>query len=217
MHSDGGRLVVRLGGLDQPARDAREGDAVLWGCNEIAIDPGFRKPGVREIDAASISVFDDVAGDVGELEREPEIAGPLQGRIVADAHDAGHHEADDAGDAVAVGERVGDRRVTPACDIHGEAVEVIEGEAFGNGVAPHHLAEGGEDGIGRPAVESAARFGAQPCEPFSRVLNLVHRSRCKSQFLAVDDVVAVPAPGVEQHGIRPHPGREEPRRSGEAF
>lgn len=62
------------------------------------------KPSGREIAAGVIGVFAGVAGDVGQLEGDPEVDGGPGGGGIGRAEDAAHHESDRAGHAVRVAE-----------------------------------------------------------------------------------------------------------------
>ena len=62
----------------------------------------------RQVDAADPRIVHHVAGDVGELEREPEVAGPVErvALVRPHAHDDRHGDADRTGHAVAIAEQV---------------------------------------------------------------------------------------------------------------
>ena len=76
---------------------------------------------------------------------------------VPHAHDVGHHQAHGARDVVAVEEQVLHLGIAPALQVHGEAVEELQGIAIGNGVALDHALQGHEDG-----PPSARRREARP-------------------------------------------------------
>jgi hypothetical protein len=88
--------------------------------------PGFRKPRVGQVDASGLGVLQHVAGDVGQLERQPQVAGAIQRRLVPDAHDPGHHHADDAGHMVAVGQQVFEGAHPGAVRVQAESAQVVE-------------------------------------------------------------------------------------------
>ena len=102
----------------------------------------------------------------------------------------------------------------PSGDIHGEAIEMIEGQALGNPVPPHDVTEGREDGVaGRPGQGSRGLASQRLEAEFGGTARL----RIMAQDLTVDHVVAVTAPSVEHHGIAAHGRREKARRRREAL
>jgi hypothetical protein len=62
------------------------------------------EPRRGEVAAPVVGIFAGVAGDVGELEGDAEVDGMPCGGGIGGAEDAGHHESDGAGHAVAVAE-----------------------------------------------------------------------------------------------------------------
>ena len=95
---------------------------------------GLGKPLGRQVDAAVGGVVDHVAGDVGELEGEAEILGAAQGGEIVrlHAHHERHHHAHHSRHVPAVVERVLEGLVAPRRHVHGEAVEQLDGVAFGD-------------------------------------------------------------------------------------
>ena len=67
-------------------------------------------------------VVHHVARDIRELERDPEIAGPIECFVVPHAHDPRHHDTNHASDVVAVIENVLHPNIDPIRDIHLEAL-----------------------------------------------------------------------------------------------
>ena len=88
---------------------------------------GLRQPRGGQVAAAEPVVVADVARDVAQLECDAEVAGALQRRTVpgVDAHDDRHHYADDAGDVVAIIERVLEAAIDAVPRVHREAVEQL--------------------------------------------------------------------------------------------
>ena len=74
-------------------------------------------------------IVDDVARDVGQLERQSEVRRAVERLCVTHAHHMRHHDADDPGDVVAVVEHVIDRSVVAPVHVHLEPVEVMFGVA----------------------------------------------------------------------------------------
>ena len=101
----------KIGESGKPAGVVRfgEGQAAKGGFMDAfrgVADAGGREvdPCGGEVAAAVIGVFAGVAGDVGELEGDAEVDGMPCGGGIGGAEDAGHHESDGAGHAVAVAE-----------------------------------------------------------------------------------------------------------------
>ena len=164
---------------------------------------GLGQPLGRQVDAAVGGVLDHVAGDVGELEGEAEVLGAAQGGEVVrlHAHHERHHHAHHARHVPAVVERVLDGLVAARRDVHGEAVEQLDGVAFGDVAGEGHALEGGEVGIvGGLAGQRAPGLRVEPVQPRLRRLR-AGRGHAVAELLAVDHVVAVPAPGVEHLGV----------------
>ena len=101
-------------------------------CRREALIP---KPFGRQVDAAGLPILDHIARDVRELEGEAKVAGMVEQALIAGLEHASHHQADHAGDMVAVVERVPDAFVTPFRDIHREAVDERQRFMGGNGMA----------------------------------------------------------------------------------
>ena len=65
-------------------------------------DTGLGQPVERQVHPSDLGVLHHIAADVGQLETKPEIGGAVEGRLVPDAHDIGHHHTDNAGYLAAV-------------------------------------------------------------------------------------------------------------------
>ena len=82
-----GAAVERLGRAEQAADDGgKRGGGFRAREERVGRDAGAAHPGEREIEAAGAGVFADVAGDVGELHGNTEVAGAGKRGRVADAH-----------------------------------------------------------------------------------------------------------------------------------
>ena len=69
----------------------------------IRIDAGVAQPRQRQIEPAGARILADVAGDIGQLHGDAEIAGPRHDFRRALPHHQRHHGADRAGDARGIG------------------------------------------------------------------------------------------------------------------
>jgi hypothetical protein len=163
-HAVPGRVVVALGVGQEPRHDRRH----RGGAGRVE-RRAFREcharlaqPAGRQVEAAGGQVVADVAGDVAQLEGEPQIGRAAEHRAVAHAHHPRHHQADDTGDVIRVVERVVARLVAAAVRVHREAGEMVVGED------PRQA--GGRDDAGerrvraaitRRAVERTGGAGAQ--------------------------------------------------------
>ncbi|MDR6177845.1 hypothetical protein QE393_001105 [Pseudomonas sp. SORGH_AS 211] len=139
-------------------------------------------------------------GDVGELEGHAQVAGAIQGFLVFGAHDARHHHPDYPGDVVAVLQGVFQFHIDALLDVHAKAGEVVQRQRQGNAVAPDHPLESGE---GRILQRLIAVGGAGQAFQFGQAFastTAIAIDLAVAQFLAIDDVVAMAAPGIEQHG-----------------
>lgn len=203
--------------LDQAPRQVRQGGAMFGGGQGVARDVQLRQPGLWQVAAANLGVVDDVAGDVGQLHRQPQVAGTVQHGGVAHAHDPRHHQTHHAGHRVAVAQGVLQRVVTLAGDVLGKAFEQVERLLARDGVLAGDLAQGGEDrlaDLGAPAGSVGLRLQLEQALP-----GLVRREGDGgvAGLLAVDHVVAMPAPGIQQHRAAPGRRREQPRGGGETL
>ena len=68
----------------------------------LRVQTFFAYPVQRQVNPAVAGVFAHIAGDVGELHRNAQLAGPRQRAAGPRAHDPGHHRAHGAGHAGAV-------------------------------------------------------------------------------------------------------------------
>jgi hypothetical protein len=101
-------------------------------------------------------------------------------------------------------------------DVHAEAGQVVEGMARRDGVAQRDFLEGGKGrSRHRFARVGAARLLDQPRQFGVRVV--AGRGYVKTQFLAVDHVVAVAAPGIQHQDAAPGRGVEQPGRGRETL
>jgi hypothetical protein len=163
-----------------------------------------------------VGVFDHVAGDVGELQGEAEVGGAAQGLHIPDTHHLRHHHPHHAGHVVGVKQGVLQGAIRPALHIHLEAVQEVQRVARGDAVTQrdplecgegrvlHRLSGEGPQGLVlQPLQLGGGEGGGQP-------------DGAVAQDLAVDLVVAMATPGVEQIGVLPHARVEQACGGGEA-
>ena len=187
------------------------------GRRNVALDAGARllQPVAGQVEAPDPGIVDHVAGDVGQLEGQPEIAGAVQHRLVPHAHDAGHHHAHDACDVIAVIQRVVQRPIVAPPDVHRETVDQVQGPAVGKVMPPRHRPQRGKWRADRAAaVQGLHRVGLEAREAFRRV---AARLRGAAEFLPVHHVIGVAAPGVKHHRVLANARRHQLRRRGEAL
>ena len=89
----------------------------------VPLDRMARQFVLREIDAAAARILADIADDVGELERDSEVARVPSGIGVHVAEDFRSHQADDAGHAMAIALQIGKIDVAVALEVHGHAID----------------------------------------------------------------------------------------------
>ncbi len=175
----------------------------------IRIDPGLAHPRARQVEAAQARVLAHVAGDVGELHGDAELAGPRQRRARLHAHHAGHHRAHRTGHASGVGAHLGKVLVVAAIRIPFETLEQRAGPGAGYAIARHHRREGAIGGLlarcaGVDAVEAFVQVGqGAGVRAGSREGGAVPRTG------AVDAVVGQAAEGVQGTGGTRHLARED--------
>jgi hypothetical protein len=117
----------------------------------VGVDAGLAQPGERQVEPAHCGVLADVAGDVGQLHGDAEVAGAGQrSRRVAHPHQQRHHRADGAGHAHGVGVQVSSGLVAAALGVPGEAFDQRLGQ---------RRAECRGARRRRPSARSAARAG----------------------------------------------------------
>jgi len=198
-----GAGVVRFGCRHQALAHDRHRTPMPRVGQRIARYAELVKPYLGQVAAPDARVFNDVAGDVGELHGQAQIACPVEYARVTHAHHPRHHQADDACDVVAVHHDVIQLVITMAGNILGKPLEQIERLAARDRMAPHHFAQRREGRIAR-------RFASTGC--FGLLLQRHQARACLIRrehhgivagLLAVDDVIAVPAPGVQQHRAAP--------------
>ena len=125
--------------------------------SSVRRDAGVAQPGQGQVHPPDPRVLDHVAGDVRELQRDAEVRrAPARG-LLLHAHDVRHHQADDAGHVVAVGEDVVERLVAAALDVHREPLQQLEGIDVRDRVLLHHPSQRLEHGVARPLRPRAPR------------------------------------------------------------
>ena len=136
---------------------------MLLMCDLADRNPRLAQPVAGQIHAPGLGVVDDVAGDVGHLEGNAEIGGPVEGVLAPGPHDEGHHHPDHPRDVVAVLAAVVEGLIAPPLDVHGEALQEVEGMSLGDAAAAGDLLEGGErrllDGLPGEGLRSGSRAG----------------------------------------------------------
>ena len=174
-------------------------------------DAVSRKNVRRKIDPAGAGILDDVAGDIGQLERKSEVAGAIKRRLVPDAHDHRHHHPDNAGDVVAVIQRVRDRRVVTAGDIHLEARQQFLRMPRRNPVTLDDSPKRLENRIlDRSAAKREVGLTTQEIEALPLSVAKVLPLRV-AHGLPIHHIVAMAAPGIEHDGILAGLPVEQPR------
>ncbi len=179
---------------------------------------GLREPFGRQVAAARRIVLAQVAGDIGKLERETEIARAVERIVVLGrhAHDPRHHHPDGAGDVEAVAHEVGFAARPPAFGVEREAVDHVAGHFLGQPGFERHLAERVERHVRRRlAVERAAGEHTDRLDPALRG-GFVELERA-AVILAVGNIVAAAAPRVEQPGLLARGFVEQPAGEREAL
>ena len=123
----------------------------------------------------------------------------LRGHGYSDSPPAGYTSADHAGDVEGVVEHLVERGVGASLHVHGEAVEQRQRLGLGDRRRLRHLPQRLERRRqGRVAPERQTGEAAKLRQPFTRALGL--HPHAVAENLAVHDVVAVPAPGVQPPG-----------------
>ena len=177
----------------------------------------FHQPFDRQVAAVGQFILADVAGDIGELEGDAEVTGPVQRRLIlrVDAHQHRHHAAHRARDMIAIAQHVGLAARSPVARIERKALQQIMGITVRNPAFTHDDAKAVK---GRVAGRLAAqrRIGQHPQGRQPR-LPIGHAPHRPAMILPVGDVVAFAAPGIEQPGpLARHP-IEQLRRHGKAL
>ena len=110
-----GAGVERVRLLEQP-RDDRAKPFVEVGFGEpcLRVDSRFPQPLSGQIDPTETRILADIARNVGELHRDPKVAGAGERLRRPHVHDERHHHADGACDARSIVEEFADRLVASA-------------------------------------------------------------------------------------------------------
>ena len=196
-----GARVERVRLLEQP-RDDRAKPFVETGFGEprVRVDSRFPQPLPWQIDSAETRILADIAGDVGELHRDPKIAGAGERLRRSHVHDQRHHHADRAGDARCIVEEFVDRFVASAFRIPGKPLEQGLGQGGGNGASAHE--------IGHCAIRRV-RLGTPPRGADEAVAQSVQR--VLGAAAEVDRIIRQAAKGVEREGPLARLCGQEPR------
>ncbi len=181
-------------GLGQQPRDevgecrARPG----IGQEGVGVEPGGPHPVERQVEPAHAGILADVAGDVRELHRGPEVAGPGQGLGCAHAHDQRHHRADGTGDPRGVVVKRVEIGIMPSLGIPGQTLDEGAGQRLRDGEVVDDLREG-------PVGGSVGGFtGIGPADP---AIEAGHRGVTGRRARGlVDEIIRVAAERVETVG-----------------
>ena len=163
-------------------------------------EPGTREPGDRQVDPAEVPVFQHVAADVGELHGHAQLRRRLQCGIVAQREDVRHHQADRAGDAVAVAQQLGQVLVRGLLQVHAHAGEHLARVVPRHAGGGHHRAE---------RVDDRVAGGGAAGDPLQLVVQRGQRRRPLRGRRAVDGVVRPAAPGVHHQRRAPAVARQQ--------
>jgi len=177
----------------------------------------FLQPLLGQVTAPDPGILDDIAGDIGQLHRQAQVAGAVQHRWVAYPHHPRHHQPDHTGHVIAVAEHVRQGRVAVPGYILGEALQQIEGFLLRDAVTAGDISQCGEGGgfWREPGIAIAGlslQLGQAPPGLFGG-----QRQGVMAGLLAVDHVIAMAAPGVQQHGTAAGGWVEQPSSCGEAL
>ena len=177
----------------------------------------FRQPVGRHITASGGGILADVARDIGKLERQPQIAGPVQRRRVVrrDAHHHRHHAADDPRDMIAIAQQIIFAARRESVGVQREPRDQIVHPRLRQSHFGRHHAQRIERRIaGRLARQRARREIADPVQPGMRI---VHHADRRSEILPVGQIVAFAAPRIEQPRPLARPRIEQRRCRRERF
>ena len=171
----------------------------MRGLGQIGAGQAFLgEPVGGEVNAADLRIFDDVARDVGELEGDAEIGGAVERVAIAgiDAHDMRHHHPHRAGDLIAVAEQFRFVGRAPADRVAGEPGKVVDRKTGGDRAFGDDQRKGVERGeAGRLSGERGSGLGAQEGDAPG---GIIRSDSVVAEGLAVGDIVARAAPGIEQ-------------------
>jgi len=177
----------------------------------------FDEPFFRQIAAIGGLIFADVAGDIGKLEGQAQIAGAVERRLITriDAHQDRHHATHRARDMIAIAQHVRFAAGAPFAGVEGEAFDQVMGVALRNRAFPHDQAEAVEGRIARRfAPKRRAGERAHAGKACRAVRDAAHRA---AMILSVRNIVAFAAPGIEQPGPFPGCAVEQPGGECEGF
>ena len=174
------------------------------------------QPFGRQVKSAHLGVLDHVAGDIGELKRQPKVRSAAQGGDITHAHDLSHHHADHPRDVIGIEQGVLKRSISAPFHVHAEALQQIERMLGWNAMSLRDPLEGGKGGIvSQLAGHCAARLVLQ-LRKLARGQDRIEADRAVAHDLTVDLVVAMPAPSVEHVCIFADARVEQTRGSCEA-
>ena len=152
-----------------------------------------------------------------KLEGDAEIGGARQRLLVVrvDAHDDRHHAADRAGDMVAIAEQVRLVGRPPALGVEREAGEmIVDVSGAGSGIRRADVASASKGSSADRLAGERVWLGAGARRAATIAVRPI---RLEAERLAVADVVAMAAPGIEQPGALARPAVEQAAGDAEGF
>ncbi len=138
-----GSLIERFGLAKQPRHERSQPRIVVrGGAQRVGCQPDLAQPVERQVDSASTCVLADVAGDVRQLHRDPQVACAGERVRIAYPHQHAHHRADRRGDTCGIGEDVRQRLVAPPARVPGETFQQSLGQRPRHRMFLDHAREG---------------------------------------------------------------------------
>ena len=192
-------LIKVVGGLEQSldhTGDPFIEDRRTQPC--LGIDACFAQPLQRQIEPPFAGIFADIAGNVGELHRDAELAGARQCISRSGVHDQRHHCPHGTGHPRAIGLHIGERFVAASFGIPEKAFEQTV-EQFARDTVSTHYRQQGAIGVDRLGSTGINRIEA----PLQIAIG--------PGFVdaVIDCIVGQPAEGIERGGRSANPGRQQ--------
>ena len=149
---------------------------------------------VRDVEAASVPVFDHVSTHVRQLHGHTQVRRAAERPLAAHAEHVAEHQADDTGDAKAIAMELGERRIGRIEHVHLHAVEErVRIRSRHSSLEEHALELAKERRILAAPGINRIELGAEHGEP----------GGLSFASPAVDGVVCSPAPSVERRDAVP--------------
>ena len=194
------RTLVKVVGGPEQSLD-HTGDPIIedWRTQPcLGIDACFAQPLQRQIEPPFAGVFADIAGNIGELHRDTELAGACQSISRSGVHDQRHHGPHGTGHPRAIGLHIGECFVAATFGIPEKAFEQTIEQFARDAVSTHYRQQGaigvdrlGSSGINR--IEAPLQVAISP-----GLVNAV-----------IDGIVGQPAEGIERRGRCADPGGQQ--------